>query len=337
MPEEKPLQRQWLLLRALVARRYPMTVQDMVAETGSSPKTIRRDLDLFRTIGVPLEESIGPHGRKAYLVRNDPGVPLTLSYDELLALSVGKRLLEPMTGTMFWESVDSAFRKLRASVSKTVLDYVERAGKGIHGIGQGAVGYESKGDIIDVLMQGVEEHQSVHIVYRGLSATEPAERTVYPYGLAYHHGWLYLVAYSPDHRQIRHYKVDRMEEASVSGVPFQVLDDFDLARHFANSFGVFAGDASLTARIQFSAKVARYIAEKRWHSSQQLEHRPDGSVIATFRLSSLEELKGWVLGFGSNAVVLGPRALRNQVRRELRQAAAAYGSASAASGGKARR
>ena len=34
----------------------------------------------------------------------------------------------------------------------------------------------------------------------------------YPYGIAYHHGSLYLVGWSPNHQEIRQWKVNRIEE-----------------------------------------------------------------------------------------------------------------------------
>ena len=46
--------------------------------------------------------------------------------------------------------------------------------------------------------------------------------------------------------------------------------------------------------------------------------------MAEFRLSVTEEVKRWVLGFGSKAVVLGPDSLRREVAEELQALLAAY-------------
>jgi predicted DNA-binding transcriptional regulator YafY len=47
-------------------------------------------------------------------------------------------------------------------------------------------------------------------------------------------------------------------------------------------------------------------AERRWHTSHVLERRPDGSVIARIQLSSLVEVKRWVMWWGMDCEVLEP-------------------------------
>src|SRR4051812_5943543 len=105
MPEEPPLRRQWILLKALASRHYGLTVRGMAAEVGVSEKTIRRDLDTFRSVGFPLEETVGEYGRKTWRIKEDGNhPPLSFSFDEAIALYLGRRLLEPLAGTLFWEA-----------------------------------------------------------------------------------------------------------------------------------------------------------------------------------------------------------------------------------------
>jgi len=60
-----PLARQWTLLLTL-ARRRGMTVAEMAREHDVVERTIRRDLDLMRSVGLPLVESVGDYGRKTW-------------------------------------------------------------------------------------------------------------------------------------------------------------------------------------------------------------------------------------------------------------------------------
>ena len=62
-----------------------------------------------------------------------------------------------------------------------------------------------------------------------MRATEPVTYDVYPYGLAYHHGSLYLIGCNPRREQVCHWKVDRIEKAEVDNFRFQRPEDFDLA------------------------------------------------------------------------------------------------------------
>jgi predicted DNA-binding transcriptional regulator YafY len=58
-----PLERHLILLRMLCARRHGMTVREMARELGVDQKTIRRYLNRFRSVGFPLVEAGGEHGR----------------------------------------------------------------------------------------------------------------------------------------------------------------------------------------------------------------------------------------------------------------------------------
>ncbi|HWB00111.1 MAG TPA: WYL domain-containing protein [Pirellulales bacterium] len=325
MPDDPGLVRQWRLLKILGSRRYGISVREMAEEMRVNEKTIRRDLQLFANVGFPLEEAVGDHGRKTWRLRSVGAEPeLSFAVDEALALYLGRRFLEPLAGTFLWEATQSAFRKIRACLGKSALEYLESMAANLHQTVIGASDYSKKAELIDQLMIGIEECKATHIEYQSLQATEPVTYEVYPLGLVYHKGSLYLVANSRDHEELRHFKVDRIQEAEVGPFPFQRPAEFDLAEHLAHSFGVFHGDGDICVQVKFLAPVARYVQESKWHESQQLTPQRDGSVIGEFRLSHTEEIKRWLLSFGCNAIVLEPDKLREEVVRESRKLLAHY-------------
>ena len=170
-------------------------------------------------------------------------------------------------------------------------------------------------------MVGIEDKRAVFITYQSLQATEPVTYDLYPYGLAYHRGSLYLIGFAPDHREIRHWKVDRIEAAELTPVHFNPPSDFDLHEHMAKSFGVFSGSGDVHVKVRFSPTVSRYVTESKWHSSQTLAPQKDGSLIAEFDLNHTEEIKRWIQSFGKHAVVIEPERLRSRDDRGTRLAA----------------
>jgi proteasome accessory factor B len=300
----------------------------MADEMRVSEKTIRRDLELFLRSGFPLTETTEDHGRKKWQVqvdRNQPG--LSFALDEAIALYLARHLMEPLAGTMFWDAVQRAFRKVRATLGPQAIKYVGQLGAMFHQTKVGASDYTKKAELIDELMIGIEDRRAVFITYQSLRATEPVTYDIYPYGLAYHRGSLYLIGFAPDHREIRHWKVDRIEDAEATPVHFQRPEDFDLREHLAKSFGVFQGDGDVHVKVRFAASVARYVTESSWHSSQQLTPQKDGSLLAEFNLGHTEEIKHWIQSFGKHAVVLEPEQLRAEMIGELNALRDAYGSA----------
>ena len=309
----------------MLSRRTGVTVQELAKELEVTEKTIRRDLDTFKSVGLPIEEQVGERGQKHWSVKLNGGQPeISFSMDEGLALYMGRRFLEPLAGTIFWEAAQNSFRKIRACMPKTALDYLEMMAGQIHHTTVGMSDYSKKADLIDELMEGIEKHKATSIHYQSLSATEPVEYEVYPYGLTYHRGSLYLVAQSRDHDKLLHFKVDRLEDAVAGTFTFEPLADFDLQEHLADSFGVFQGDGEITVKVRFLPRVARYVLESKWHASQQLVSQRDGSVLAEFHLSSTEEIMRWILSFGQYAIVLEPPKLCNAIRQEIEAMRALY-------------
>jgi hypothetical protein len=185
MRDENGLRRQWALLRALASRRFGLSIRDM----GVTERTIHRDLDLFRGVGFPLEEAVGEFGRKTWTIkagRDQP--PLAFTFDEAIALYLGRRLLEPLAGTPFAEAARHAFLKIRATLSPGALDYVERFSATFHLTGAGLRDYAPKSDLIEGLQLAIEDGREARVLYRSDGDREATHRVVHPHGMTDHRG-----------------------------------------------------------------------------------------------------------------------------------------------------
>lgn len=333
MSDESPLIRQWILLRTLAARKYGATVKELAQEAEVSVKTIRRDLETFQSAGFPLKEVVGDFGRKKWRLESaKPPAELNFTWDEAAALYMGRRLLEPLVGTIFWQAAREAFRKIQAVLEPVPREYLDKFATMFCQTMIGTHDYSKKADLIDSLMQAIEDSRTVSMTYQALQATEPVTYTVWPYGLAYHRGSLYLVGRTARHADICHWKVDRIEGVELKEQRFQRPEDFDLQKHLAKSFGVFPGDGEVHVKVRFLPAVARYVEESTWHPSQKLTRQRDGSVIAEFTLDGTEEIKRWILSFGKQAIVLEPATLRQEVLSEMRELMRSYGVEQTANG-----
>jgi predicted DNA-binding transcriptional regulator YafY len=312
---DSPIVRQWTLLSALARRRHGSTVADLAREHGVSEKTVRRDLLTLAGVGFSLSESVGPHGRKAWRVDGEAPA-LSFPLDEALALYLGRRLMDPLAGTFLGQAAQRAFAKVRAVLARSALDYLDRMAGNLYVTAVGTSDYSRHAERADDLLRAIEDRRATLVTSHSLRSTEPVEHEVFPYGLVWHKGSLYLVAHSRDHGEVRHFKLNRIHKVDVTEFPFQMPDGFDLARHLAGSFGVFQGAADVAVRVRFAPEAARYVKEGQWHASQRLRPLRDGSLLAEFRLSSTEELKRWLLSFGRRAEVLSPPALRQELADE---------------------
>jgi proteasome accessory factor B len=298
----------------------------MAHEFAVSQKTIRRDLDALASVGFRVQESTGPHGRKAWRIDTDSILAgLTLTFEEVAAIYLGRRFLEPLAGTMFWEAAQSAFRKIRAGLGDETFRYLDQLATAFHQTALKTIDYSSRADAIDTLMIGIEDSRRVVLTYRSATADAAKQTSVNPYGFVWHHNALYLVGHSAEHAAVRHYKVDRIADVELQPDTFVRPVDFDLASHLAGTFGVFQSDGpTQTVRIRFQPEAAGYIREHHWHPSQRLTDHPDGTLTAEFDLADLHEVKAWVLSFGAKAMVEKPEGLRREIQDELVSISAAY-------------
>jgi predicted DNA-binding transcriptional regulator YafY len=325
MNDESPLIRQWILLKTLASRKYGATVKELTKEAGVSVKTIRRDLETFQAAHFPLQEVVGDFGRKKWHLESaKPPAELNFTWEEAAALYLGRRLMEPLMGTIFWQAAREAFRKIQAALEPVPREYIDKFATMFCQTMVGTHDYSKKSDMIDSLMQAIEDGRAVAMTYQSLQATEPVTYTVWPYGLAYHRGSLYLIGRARRHEDICHWKVDRIEAVELKDQRFERPADFDLQKHLAKSFGVFHGDGEVHIKVRFLPAVARYVEESTWHPSQKLTKHRDGSVVAEFQLDGTEEIKRWIMSFGQNALVLSPSELCDEIAREASIMASGY-------------
>jgi predicted DNA-binding transcriptional regulator YafY len=252
MADQATLLRHWVLLRTLGQSGQGVAVRDLAREHEVNEKTIRRDLGTLRGVGFPVESTSGPHGLKRWRLARPSGVDLKFNLDEALALYLGCRLLDPFVGTTIGDSAARAFQKLRGFLPHSAVEYVSRLSRTWHATSQGAAGYAGQSDLLDRLLLAVSERRQCVMTYRSARSTEPVEHAIHPYGIVQHKGSLYVVAWSEDHKEVRTFKLNRIGELEVSGIPFRQPEDFSLSEYLAGSFGVFHGKGQVRVRVRFS-------------------------------------------------------------------------------------
>lgn len=125
MAEQRTFERQWQLVRILSSRRLGATIRELAGELCIGEKTIRRDLDFFRTINIPVEETEEARGRKRFRIAEvKAAAGREFTYDEALALALAEGLLVSLAGTSFGLAAQRAVQKVRQSLDEKALKYL---------------------------------------------------------------------------------------------------------------------------------------------------------------------------------------------------------------------
>lgn len=318
MNDSKSLIRQWRLLQFLADARHGYTVKELHQEMSVSVETIRRDLKDLAAAGFRVCETVGYRGLKRWRVEGFES-QFGFTITDLLSIYMGRQFLESLAGTPFWDGQQKVFSKIRGALGEQGIRYLQKLSVSLHATAVGVSDYSKRSEMIDDLMIAVEDRLISLIVYQSDQATEPVEQEVYPQGFVFHRGSLYLVAWSSRRKEIRTFKMDRIEDVHSTKLPAAVPEKFDLAEWLEHSFGVYRSntDTLQTIRIHFARAAARYVHESRWHGSQKLTPQKDGTLIAEFRLTDTQEIKRWIMSFGPNANVLEPTELAEEIADDL--------------------
>ncbi len=85
---------------------------------------------------------------------------------------------------------------------------------------------------------------------------------------------------------------------------------------------MFRGETrSITVR--FDAYQARWIRERIWYPTQRIIELDGGEFLFEVEANP-EEIKRWVIGYGSHAEIVSPPSLREEVKREIQKMLARY-------------
>lgn len=102
------------LIQLLGSSRRGLTLRELADELEVSQRSIRRDLAALDEAGFRTTPVREEHGRKRWRLDGDSQFFLSgLTVDEAAALYLGRRLLEPLAGTLLWDSVQSASWRLQ--------------------------------------------------------------------------------------------------------------------------------------------------------------------------------------------------------------------------------
>lgn len=296
---------------------YP-NVPQLAEKIEVKPRTIERDIEYMRDLlGAPIKYC---YKNKGYYYEEEDFrlPPVRLTEGELIALFLGQKLLSRCAGTPYEPQIRTAFNKVCNFLPEAVSVDFSSFDQWISFDMEPLRGDEEKllEDYRKVLA-AIESMKTLHINYYTAYRGESGWRFIDPYHLRYFQGAWYIIAYCHWRGEVRIFALDRVREIKETDIQYKPLSNFSLKEYLGECFGIERGDQPHRVVVQFAPQQARWVQERVWHPSQRMEHLPDGSLQLEFTVSGLGEVKRWILGFGRNARVIDPPALREEIVREI--------------------
>jgi predicted DNA-binding transcriptional regulator YafY len=197
------------ILQSLRRRRMLVTAAELADELGVSTRTIYRDVAALVARGVPIEGEAG----LGYVLRDGLFLPpLSFNDDEADAVVLGLRWVEKRADPQLAKAAADALAKI------TALPGRGREAANMPGVFVGPDKDMPSGAVgIGLLRDAVRECRLIDIEYVD-RAGSLSRRRIWPIGLAFMEDMRMVVAWCELRGAFRHFRIDRLASAKVSGV-----------------------------------------------------------------------------------------------------------------------
>ncbi|HET6815730.1 MAG TPA: WYL domain-containing protein [Mycobacteriales bacterium] len=285
-------------------------IRELVAGYDEAPtddaykRMFERDKEDLRDLGIPLETGTNSafDEEPGYrIARRDYALPeITLEPAEAAAVGLAARM---WSSASMGEAATRALRKLEA------------AGVEITPLPEGLQPrLEISGAAFPALAEAVHDGRVVQFDYRTPGRSDPARRTVEPWGVVWWHGRWYLVGHDRDRDAIRVFRLSRIDgDVAAVGKPGAVRrpEEVDLATIVA------AYDAASPASIaRVRVRAGRCLGLRK--AAVNTSRADDDWDIVEVPFHDPARLADEVLPYGADAVVEDPAEAVDAVVSRLR-------------------
>lgn len=318
------LARQWRILQSLIASRRGKSAADLARELDYHWRTVYRDLEALQLAGFPIfTDRVDGKNLWSILDSARQDVPIPLDLTEVMALYFSRGLMRVLKDTVFYESLESFFQKIKAMLPAETIQYLKKIEQSLEIGSKPYKRYDQLPDVVDRISQATVDRQMVEIDYYTMSRKKKTRRKVAPYKIWFFDGAFYLVGNCGLRKDVRIFALDRIKSLRLTDETFEMPADFKVEDFMQTSFGVFHGKPQ-NVTIRFAPEAAGYIKEKTWHSTQKIKPQKDGSVIFEARVAGTDEIKYWLMSWGGKAEVLRPASLRAEMIAEAQNILLTY-------------
>ena len=267
-------------------------------------KTFYDDLDALEDYGMELGRD--PYGKCYQLLERQFDLPeIKLIID---AIQSSKSIPESMTRTIIkkMESLCSEHQARELHRDVIVSGRVKTLNEGTR-------------NNIDYIHTAISEDKQITFKYFDYDTSlkkkyrkRGAKYTISPYALVYSDENYYLLAYDKAYKEIRPYRVDRMEGVNIVAESVregkEAFDTIDMRKFQKYTFGMFSGNVKEVTMVftnnMMNAVVDRFGQDIFVHKEDDYHFRVSVEVAVS------PQFYGWVFGLGKMARIVGPEDVR---------------------------
>lgn len=178
--------------------------------------------------------------------------------------------------------------------------------------------------LLNPIIEAMQKNVELQIDYQRYESEQEEynlqEFHVQPYALKVFNRRWYLLGYIKEKHDLRTIALDRILDLKILSTSFELSEDFDARKYFANVVGIFVNNDLPVTKVMIRAygTQAEYLRSTPLHKSQA-EGRSKYREFAefTYRMCITPELVSQLLAMGDKVEVLEPEELREEMKEEL--------------------
>lgn len=304
------------LLDLIIMLQYKefTTASELADILGVDKKTIYRYIDTLQMSNIPVEAKKGRYGG-FYINKSFHMKYPKLEKKELEALIMASKILTKENGFFYAHEFQSAITKIK---NTSLSDLKESNGlkDDISVEISKDKCLENFDDIMSKINYAMSKGRVLKIIYFSMNKNDEVERRVNPYSIFFKEGMWYLIAYCNTERDERIFEISRIEDIEITKEIFIKPKNLNLKECLDDSWKTFKGE-QISIRVKFSKNIGRLVKKNEWNLNQEIKCNSSGDIVFKARINELKEIKKWILGFGSQAEILEPIELRNEIKEEM--------------------
>ncbi|KGN00530.1 hypothetical protein Z969_09860 [Clostridium novyi A str. 4570] len=298
----------------LLRSRGKMKIKEIAEILEVNERSIRMYKDELEQAQIYINSTSGKYG--GYELDTDTFIPnLKLTEKEYKALNMAKDFLESNNFVLLKEYITAldkinCNRRCNEFVNLSHYNYFISNNKLNYNL-------ENEKKIWIDMNSSIICKNKVKLKYRS-SNNLVKERVVHPYTIFQYKSAIYLLAYCEYRKEIRYFKLSRIEKYIILKENFKVDQELN-CQIDSNCLGIFEGK-QINLKLEIKYPIAQTIKERIWGKNQVItENKSNNSIIFEATMKDTEETKTWILGMGSSAVVLEPNEFVDKIKNELQQ------------------
>ena len=299
----------------LLQGRRLINVGELAEILEVSPRMIKSYRNDLEDAGISIKSKKGKYG--GYYLENSMELKgLGINKEEVESLKMAKEVIRS-GNHLFATSFEILTNKILNLQND--FDYVDYFGK--ETLKPTNIQLKEK-EIWNIISKGIINKNKIKMAYISLKEVGKRRsskiRVVHPYGTFEHAGSTYLFGYCEMRKDVRYFKLSRIENINVIDEKFTVNIEYDIKSMLNKSFGIF-DDEIFNLKLKISYPASQLVKERKYVLNQKITDVDEDTIIFESRLKGYQEVKTWVLGMGSKVEVIEPERLKEDIKEEIRK------------------